>query len=114
MRSYAARTASGDVADHPLPAGDAGVTAVREVLVVAGGARVRAPARRHARVAQDTLGDGPEVEVSSAHCLAAEAFAVGRRDVVADLVTARPDPRSDGGGKSTRAERRHSRFDDPR
>src|SRR3954470_9094098 len=114
MRSYAARTASGDVADHPLPTGDAGVTAVREVLVVAGGAHVCALDRRHARVAQNTLGDCPEVEVASTDCLGAEAFAVARRDVVADLVTARPDPRSDGRGKSTRTERLDSRLDDPR
>src|SRR3954451_20046000 len=113
MRSYAARTASGDVADHPVPAGHAGVTAVREVLVVAGGAHVCALDGRHARVAQDTLGDGPEVEVASAHCLAAEAVAVGRRDVVADLVTAWADPRADGGAKCTRAECCDPRLDDP-
>src|SRR3954470_457098 len=67
MRSYASRTASGDVADHPLPAGDAGVTAVREVFVVTGGAHVCALDRRDARVTQDALRDGPEVEVASAH-----------------------------------------------
>src|SRR3954447_15559688 len=113
MRSYAARTASGDVADHPLSPGDAGVTAVREVLAVAGGAHVCTLDRRHARVVQDPLGDGPEVEVASAHGLGAEAVAVGRRDVVAHFVTARPDPRSDGGGKCTVAECGDPPLDDP-
>src|SRR3954462_5385392 len=55
MRADAVRTASGDVADHPLPAGDAGIAAVGEVLVVAGGAHIGTLDRSHTRVAQDTL-----------------------------------------------------------
>src|SRR4051794_1183055 len=65
MRSYAARTASGDVADHPLPAGHAGVTAVREVLVVAGGAHVCALDHPPPPVAPDTFGARPEGEAAS-------------------------------------------------
>src|SRR5512133_164399 len=112
IRSYAARTASGDVADHSLPTSDAAVAAVREEVAAAGRADVDALDRRDARVVQNAFGDGPEIEVAAANGGGAEPCAVGVGDVLADLVATRPDARTDRGGEARAAQGCGTRFED--
>src|SRR5215210_1087359 len=107
-RSYRSRTSAGDNTDDPLPAGDAGVAAVREEeLRVARGAEVETLDRVRTGAPQQPLGGRPEIELPSAGEVGVES--VG--DLRADLVAARPDRGADAGGVGA-ADRGDARLDD--
>jgi hypothetical protein len=106
MRAY-------DTREHSLHAPRLAVAAVREEEVCATRrAEVEAVDARHARVAQRELGRSPEVQLSVPHDVFAEPRAERIADVVAHLVAARPDRRTDRGGERTVVERLHRGLDD--
>src|SRR4051794_2830556 len=111
-RAYAARTSSGDIADHALAAGDAAVAPVREEeLRMARRAQVDALDVRAAGVAEGVLDRGREVEVAAAHDAGPEPCGERPGDLRTDLVAARTDRRADDrGGRA--AERRDASLHD--
>src|SRR5262245_27094966 len=112
--SYRALICSGDVGDHPLPAGPPCVTAVREEQIrVAGRAQVRASHVRDSCGAQGALGGGPEVEPPVPHHLVTVTLAERRGDLLPDLVAARTDPGADRRRERASSERCDSASDDP-
>src|SRR3954449_11020382 len=76
MRSYRSRISAGDVGDHSLSAGAAGVAPVREErLGLTGGAAVEAVDALDSRAVERALGARPEVEVAPPHGVAPAALA---------------------------------------
>src|SRR5262249_4445945 len=85
---------------------------MREEVGATRGADVYALDGFDAGLAQDPLRRGPEVEVAAAQHVVAEAVAIRTGDVVADLVAARPDPRTDRGRETLASEGRDAGLDD--
>src|SRR6266571_143159 len=82
-----------------------------EARGVAGGTEVEAFDALDSGAAQHALRDRPEVEVSTADSVGAEALAIRAGDVLADLVATRPDARTDHCCEPP-AERGNARVDD--
>src|SRR5215510_8460043 len=85
---------------------------MREEICTARRADVHALDGVDAGVAEKAFGDGPEIEVASMQGGRTEPRAVGVGDLVAHLVAAGADARSDRGGEALTAERRDARLDD--
>src|SRR3954471_6904068 len=114
IRSWFARTVSGDKPNDALPPGDPFVAAVREeVLGRAGRAEVDPVDPGTARRAQRPLGGAPEVELPVADEAEAVRTAERRRHLLADLVAARADAGPDDRRNEASAERRRSLLGDP-
>src|SRR5687767_13536480 len=82
-----------------------------EPFRIAGRAEIEPLDRLHPGVAQHALVQGPQVEVAALEGFGAEARSILVRDLVSDLVAARPDSRADDRCQPT-AQRGDSCLDD--